>query len=116
MSLTLEELQKAGASPELARILADRLPRRTPGDLTRNPMAVTLSGIALAAFLSTLGWLVIGMSDLQSDVVRLDERMSGVEMRMTALEDRMTALEDRITGIETRMAGIEEKLDRLLQE
>lgn len=116
MRLTLEELQKAGASPELARILAERLPRRARGELTSNPLVVTLSGIILAAFLSTLAWLVIGMSDLQADVARLDERMTGIEAQVTLLREGQIALAERMDGIETRMAGIEDKLDRLLQQ
>ncbi len=86
MNVTREELRNAGASPELGRILADRLSRRGPGDLTRNPMAVTLSGIVLAAFLSTLGLLVLGMSGLQSDVARLDERLYGIERRLASAD------------------------------
>lgn len=116
MSLTLEELQKAGASPELARILADRLPRRARGDLTSNPLVVALSGIFLAGFLSTFAWLALGVTGLQTEVALLDKRVAGIEEQMTRLDERMTSLEDRMTGIETRMAGIEEKLDRLLQQ
>lgn len=116
MSLTLEELQKAGASPELARILADRLPRRAPGDLSSNPLVVALSGIFLAGFLSTFAWLAHGVTGLQTDVALLDKRVSGIEEQMTRLEDRMTSLEDRMTGIETRTARIEDRIDRLLEE
>ena len=116
MSVTREELQEAGASPELARILADELSRNVPGDLTRNPMVVTLSGIFLAAFLIIVAWLGLGVTGLRTEVAVLDVRTSGIGVRVTGLEDRMTSLENRMTGIETRMAGIEGKLDRLLQE
>ena len=109
MNVTPEELQNAGASPELARILADRWPHRAPGDLTRNPMAVALAGIALAAFLSTLGWLVLTTADTRTEVALLRVGLESVEARMTGLEVRMAALEDRMI----RMEG---KLDRLLEE
>lgn len=109
MNVTPEELQNAGASPELARILADRWPRRAPGDLTRNPMAVALAGIALAAFLSTLGWLVLTTADTRTEVALLRVGLESVGARMTGLEVRMAALEDRMI----RMEG---KLDRLLEE
>ncbi len=123
MGVTIEELQEAGASPKLARLLAERQPQREVGDLAKHPMAVTLAGIVLAAFLSALGWLVLGVSGLQTDVALLregqtgiEERMTGIEERMTGIEGRMTGLEDRMAGIEGRMTGLEEKLDRLLQE
>lgn len=109
MNVTPEELQKAGASPELAQILADRWPRRASGDLTRNPMAVALAGIALAAFLSTLGWLVLTTADTRTEVALLRVGLDGLEARMTGLEERMDALEDR-------MIRIEDKLDRLLEK
>lgn len=116
MSVTREELQEAGASPELARILADRLPRRVSGDPTRNPMAVALAGIALAAFLSALGWLVVGVSDTWTEVALLGTGLDRVETRMTALEERMTGIEGRMTSLEDRMIRIESRLDLLLQE
>ena len=101
MNLTREELQNAGASPELARLLADRLPRRGPGDLTRNPMAVAVAGIVLAAFLSTLGWLVLGMADTQTD--------------LALLKKDVALLREGQAGLEERTTRIEEKLDQLLQ-
>ncbi len=116
MSVTREELQEAGASPELARILADRWPGRGPGDLTSSPMAVTLSGVALAAFLSIFAWLALGVTGLQTDmeivkkdVALLDTRMSGIESQVTLLREGQATLAERMTRIE-------EKLDRLLQE
>ena len=116
MSVTREELQEAGASPELARILADRLPRRAAGDPTRHPMAVALAGIALAAFLSALGWLVLTVSDTRTEVALLGTGLDRVETRMTVLEERMTGIEGRMTSLEDRMIRIESKLDLLLQE
>ena len=116
MSVTREELQEAGASPELARILAERLPRRAPSDPTRNPMVVALAGIALAAFLSTLGWLVLTTADTRTEVALLGVGQAALEERMASLEGRMGDLENRMSGIEGRMIRIEDKLDRLLQE
>ena len=116
MGVTIEELKEAGASPELARILADRLPRRASGDPTRHPMTVALAGIALAAFLSALGWLVLTVSDTRTEVALLRKDLAGLETRMTGIEGRMTGLEERMTALEDRMIGIEDKLDRLLQE
>ena len=113
MSVTTEELQNAGASPELARFLADQWPRRAPGDLTRNPMAVALAGIALAAFLSTMGWLGLTATDTRTEVALLSV---GFETRMTGLETRMTGLEERMDTLEDRMIRMEDKLDRLLKE
>ena len=123
MNVTREELQEAGASPELARILADRLPRRGSGDLTRNPMAVAVAGIVLAAFLSTLGWLVLGITGTQTDVLLLKKDMALLRTDVTLLSEGQTRLEEKVDGldqrtarIEERMAGIEDKLDRLLQQ
>ncbi len=123
MSVTLEELQKAGASPELARILADRLPRRALGDPTRNPMVVAVATVAFTAFLSTLGWLVLTTADTRTEVAllgkgqaALEERMGGLENRMSSLENQMSSLENQMSGLEDRMIRIEDKLDRLLKE
>ncbi|MDE0696009.1 MAG: hypothetical protein OXH76_09290 [Boseongicola sp.] len=88
MIVTREELQEAGASPELARILADELSRGAPGDLARNPMFVTLSGIAAAAFLITVAFLVAGVTGVRTETAVLDARTSGLEVRMAGIEDR----------------------------
>ncbi|MXY32874.1 MAG: MFS transporter [Boseongicola sp. SB0664_bin_43] len=114
MSLTREELQKAGASPELARILADRLPRRARRDLTSNPLAVTLAGIAMAAFLSTLGWLVLGITGTQTDVLLLKEDVALLRADVTLLKEGQDRLEEKVEGLDERTARIEDKLDRLL--
>ena len=116
MNVTREELQEAGASPELARILADRLSRHASGDLTRNPMVVSLSGIALAAFLGALGWLVLTTTSTQTDVALLKVGQIALEERMTSLEGRIIRIEEKVDGLEGRMIRIEDKLDRLLQE
>ncbi len=109
MNLTREELQNAGASPELARLLADRLPRRGTGDLTRNPMAVAVAGIVLAAFLSTLGWLVLSTNGTQTDVALLGKDVAHLRTDVAHLKEGQADLEGR-------MIRIEDKLDRLLQE
>ena len=116
MSVTLEELQKAGASPELARILADRLPRRAPGDPTRNPMVVAVATVAFAAFLSTLGWLVLTTADTGTEVALLGNDIAHLRTDVAILKEGQVALEDRMSGLEGRMIRIEDKLDRLLQE
>ena len=88
MTVTRKELQQAGASPELARILADRWPRREHGDLTRHPMAVAL----LIAFLGALGWLVVSVTDLQSGQGRIEEKLGGLDQRITRIEDKLDQL------------------------
>lgn len=102
MDVTREELQQAGASPELARILAERLPRRGTGDLARHPMAVALAGIALAAFLGTLGWLVLGVSDTQTEV--------------KLLQKDVVLLRDDVALLQEGQARIEKKVDILAAE
>ena len=109
MSVTLEELQDAGASPELARLLADRLPRRASDDPTRNPMAVALASVALAAFLSALGWLVLTTADTRTEVALLGKDVAHLRTDVALLKEGQAALGDR-------MIRIEDKLDRLLQQ
>ena len=99
MSVTREELQEAGASPELARLLGDELSRSAPSDLTRNPMVVTLSGVFLAAFLIIVAWLGLGVTGLRTEVAVLDVRTSGIGVRVTGLEDRMPGIEVRPDGL-----------------
>ncbi len=55
MALTRDELQRAGATPELAALLV-RESRRV--DITWNPMAVGL----VLAFLGVMGWLVVSQA------------------------------------------------------
>ena len=88
MAVTREELQQAGANPELARLLADRWPRRDSSDLTRHPMAVAL----LVAFLGTLGWLVVSVTDLHSGQTRLEEKLGSLDQRMIRIEDKLDQL------------------------
>lgn len=105
MGVTREELQQAGANPELARILADQWPRRDPGDITRNPMAVAL----LVAFLGALGWQMVSVTDLKSGQARLEEKIIG-------LDQRMFRIEEKVNDLDQRMMQIEGKLDQLLQK
>ena len=112
MGVTREELQQAGANPELARILADRWPRRDPGDLTRNPMAVAL----LVAFLGALGWQMVSVTDLKSGQARLEEKIIGLDQRMVRIEEKVNGLDQRMIQIDQRMMQIDGKLDQLLQK
>ena len=91
-SVTRGELQKAGASPELARILADRLPRRGSGDPTRNPLVVAVNGIVLAAFLSTLGWLVLATTGTQAGVAVLAKGQAALEERTARIKEKLDGL------------------------
>ena len=116
MSVTREELQEAGASPELARILSDRWPRRDAGDPARHPMAVALAGIVLAAFLSALGWLVLTVADTRTEVALLRKDVALLDGRMTVIEAQVTLLREGQVGLAERMTRIEDKLDRLLQQ
>ena len=109
MSVTREELQQAGASPELARILADRWPRRDNTDLTRNPMAVAL----LVAFLGALGWLVLGVTGTQSDVAVLKVGQAKLEQDIADLRQEMLAGQAKL---EAGQAELESKLDRILEK
>ena len=102
MSVTREELQQAGASPELARILADRWPRRDPGDLTRNPIAVAL----FVAFFGALVWLVVGVAGTQADVAVLKIGQAQLGQDIAELRQEMLSGQDRL----------ESKLDWILEK
>ena len=115
MFVKREELQEAGASPELARILADELSRSAPGDLTRNPMAATLFGICLAALLITIAWLALGVTGIRTEVALLDERVTGIEGQVALLREGQASLEDKVDGLDQRTVRIEGKIDRLLE-
>lgn len=112
MSVTSDELQQAGASPELARILADQFHRRDSGDLTCNPMAVAL----VVAFLGALGWLVANDFRQSADLTRLDEKIISLRSETLAGQAR---LGERIDGLEYEMRAmnsrLEAKLDQLLE-
>ncbi len=109
LSVTREELQQAGASPELARILADRWPRRDNTDLTRNPMAVAL----LVAFLGALGWLVLGVTGTQADVAVLQSDVAVLKVGQAKLEQDIADLRQEMLAGQARL---ESKLDRILEK
>ena len=109
MSVTREELQQAGASPELARILADRWPRRDPSNLTRNPMAVAF----LVAFLGALGWLVLGVTGTQADIAILQSDVAVLKIGQAKLEQDIADLrQEMLAG----QAMLESKLNRILEK
>ena len=116
MFVKREELQEAGAGPELARTLADELARSAPGDLTRNPMAATLSGIFLAALLITIAWLALGVTGIRTKVALIGERVSGIKGQVALLKEGQASLEDKVDGLDQRTERIEDKIDRLLEE
>ncbi len=107
MAVTREELHKAGASPELAGILAHELRR---GDLTRNPMAVVLVSAFLATFLGIMGWLVLGVITLQTDVALLKEGQTHLEEGQFRLEEGQFRLEEKVDALAADIAGIKELL------
>ena len=81
LGVTRDELQEAGASPELARILTDRLPRRDSSDLTRHPMAA----IVLTAFIGTLAWLGVAVTNTQTDVALLQRDVAEIKERQALM-------------------------------
>ncbi len=105
MGVTREELANAGATPELARLLARELRQGPRNDLTRHPMAVA----CLIAFFGIVGWLALGMTSLQNDVIRLEEGQ-------VRLEEGQARLEEGLMELEEGQARLEEKIDGLAKE
>ncbi len=85
MAVTSEQLQRAGASAELSNLLAKEFRRESRrDDVTRNPMAVGVTVTFMAAFLSALAWLVLAVTETQTDLARLEVKIDEGQARLEA--------------------------------
>ena len=91
MALTRDELQGAGATPELAALLV-RESRRV--DITWNPMAVGL----VLAFLGAMGWLVVSQAGVQADVAVLKRDMAEVREEVAGIKQEIVEIRQLLEG------------------
>lgn len=71
-------------------------------------MAVALAGIALAAFLGTLGWLVLGVSDTQTDVKLLQKDVRLLQDDVALLQEGQARIENKVDGLAAEIAEIKD--------
>ena len=96
MALTSEQLQRAGANPELAKLLA-RDSRQS--NITQNPMFVGLTVTFVAAFLGALGWIVLGLKDTQTDVALLNQGQARLEEGQAHIDKKLDDLAAELANI-----------------